>query len=61
VLHEVQPGDTLKKLATEFLGNRNRWPEIRDLNTDVLKIPPSWPLDKPPPLAPPMQVVILPP
>jgi nucleoid-associated protein YgaU len=61
VLHEVQHGDTLKKLAKEFLGNRSRWPEIRDLNTDVLEMPPGGPIDNPPPLAPPMQLVILPP
>jgi len=59
VLHEVQHGDRLRKLAKEGLGNGDRWPEIVDLNNDVLAIPPGS--FGPPPLAPPMQLVILPP
>ena len=33
----VKPGDTLRKLATTYLGDENRWPEIYVLNTGVVQ------------------------
>jgi LysM repeat protein len=36
VLHKVQAGDTLSGLAKHHLGSAERFPEISDLNSDVL-------------------------
>ena len=30
--HKIESGDTLTRLAAQYLGNANRWKEIRDLN-----------------------------
>ena len=52
VLHTFQGGDTLWDLAEKFLGDQQREPEIRELNSDVIGS------HNP---APGMQLVILPP
>jgi len=33
----VKPGDTLRAIAMEYLGDENRWPEIYDLNKSVVQ------------------------
>ena len=33
----VQPGDTLRKIAMEYLGDENRWPEIYAINEGVVQ------------------------
>ncbi len=33
----VKPGDTLRKIAMEYLGDENRWPEIYELNKGVVQ------------------------
>ena len=33
----VKPGDTLRKLAMEHLGDENRWPEIYEINKGVVQ------------------------
>lgn len=38
-LHTVQPGETLRKIAAQFLGNEMRWREIFDINRDQLQSP----------------------
>jgi hypothetical protein len=38
-LYEVQPGDTLSKIAKRFLGDANRYQAIFEMNTDQLKDP----------------------
>lgn len=38
-IYTVRPGDTLSKISKGFLGNANRYMEIFNLNTDVLKNP----------------------
>jgi nucleoid-associated protein YgaU len=59
VLHVSQQGDNLADLAKKYLGDRSRWPEIRDLNVDVLG---NHPLPAANPQPPPnTQLVILPP
>lgn len=35
--HTVREGDTLSRIAREYLGDANRWPEILAANRDVLK------------------------
>ncbi|HEY3445833.1 MAG TPA: polysaccharide deacetylase family protein [Myxococcales bacterium] len=37
--YTVQPGDTLSKIAKNLLGDSKRWPEIMDLNKNVLSAP----------------------
>ena len=37
--YTVVSGDTLSKIAKKLLGNANRWPEIHELNKDVVKNP----------------------
>ena len=37
--YTVQPGDTLSKIAQRYLDKANRYPEIFELNKDVLKNP----------------------
>lgn len=37
--HEVRPGDTLWDLATQYLANPFRWPEIFELNPAVVEDP----------------------
>jgi len=32
----VKPGDSLSKIAKELLGDASRWPEIYELNKDVI-------------------------
>jgi nucleoid-associated protein YgaU len=53
VLHTFQAGETVAGLAEKFLGDRDRGPEIRELNSDVLGNHHNP--------APGMQLVILPP
>lgn len=38
--HRIRPGDTLEGLATRFLGDPQRWPELHDLNPGILD--PHW-------------------
>ncbi len=38
-MYTVQPGDTLSKLAKQFLGSPDKFKAIFELNTDVLKDP----------------------
>lgn len=38
-VYEVQPGDTLSKIAKGFLGNPSRYMEIFNANKDVLSNP----------------------
>jgi nucleoid-associated protein YgaU len=38
-LYTVRDGDTLSKIAQRELGNANRWPEIAELNRDVVPDP----------------------
>lgn len=59
VLHVTQRGDNLADLAKRYLGDRSRWPEIRDLNVDVLGNHPGPAANPQPP--PNTQLVILPP
>ena len=33
----VKPGDTLRKIAMEYLGDENRWPEIYEINEGVVQ------------------------
>lgn len=33
----VKPGDTLRKIAMEYLGDENRWPEIYEINKGVVQ------------------------
>lgn len=33
----VRPGDTLRKIAMEYLGDENRWPEIYEINKGVVQ------------------------
>jgi LysM repeat protein len=35
--HTVREGDTLSRIAREYLGDGNRWPEILEANRDTLK------------------------
>ena len=48
----VVPGDSLWSIAATALGSGQRWPEIADLNTDVIQHPdliqPGWRLTLPP-------------
>ena len=37
--YTVQKGDTLSKIAKEFLGNANKWNEIYEANKDTIKDP----------------------
>ena len=34
---EVKPGDTLRKIAMQYLGDENRWPEIYEINRGVVQ------------------------
>jgi hypothetical protein len=38
--HRIRPGDTLEGLATQFLGDARRWPELHALNPRILD--PHW-------------------
>jgi hypothetical protein len=38
--HRIRPGDTLEGLATKFLGDAKRWPELHALNPRILD--PHW-------------------
>ena len=38
-IYTVKPGDTLSKLAKDFLGAANRYPEIFNINKDQLSNP----------------------
>ena len=38
-LYEVRSGDTLSEIAEARLGDSNRWPEIHDLNRDIVPNP----------------------
>lgn len=38
--HRIRPGDTLEGLATRFLGDPKRWPELHALNPRILD--PHW-------------------
>lgn len=38
-VHEVQSGDTLFGIAEDHFGDGNRWPEIHDLNRDIVADP----------------------
>ena len=38
-IYEVQPGDSLSKIAKEKLGDINRWQEIFEANKDQIKDP----------------------
>ncbi len=38
-VYEVQPGDSLSKVAKKYYGDPNRFQEIFDANKDVLKDP----------------------
>ncbi len=38
-IYEVQPGDSLSKIAKEKLGDMKRWPEIFEANKDKIKDP----------------------
>jgi nucleoid-associated protein YgaU len=37
--HEVEPGDTLSKIAEHYYGDSKLYPKIFDANRDVLKDP----------------------
>lgn len=34
--YTVKPGDYLSAIAQQYLGDGNRWPEIYDLNRDLI-------------------------
>jgi nucleoid-associated protein YgaU len=38
-VYVVQSGDTLSSIAEDLLGDSERWPEIYDLNGDLIKDP----------------------
>ena len=38
-VYVVQSGDTLSSIAEELLGDSERWPEIYDVNQDLIKDP----------------------
>jgi nucleoid-associated protein YgaU len=44
--HWITDGDTLQELALRFLGDRNRWREIREANRDVLTTDDILPIGK---------------
>jgi nucleoid-associated protein YgaU len=44
--HWITDGDTLQELAFRFLGDRNRWREIREANRDVLTTDDILPIGK---------------
>ena len=37
--YEVEPGDSLSKIAQRFYGNANDWPKIHEANRDQIKDP----------------------
>ncbi len=37
--YEVQPGDSLSKIAKRFYGDANDWPRIHEANRDQIKNP----------------------
>lgn len=39
IVHVVQPGDSLRRIAAQFLGSELRWREIFEANRDVLQNP----------------------
>ena len=39
VVYVVQSGDTLSSIAEEVLGDASRWPEIHEINTDIVADP----------------------
>lgn len=45
-VHRITDGDTLETLAERFLGDRSRWPEIRDANRQVLASDDILPIGK---------------
>jgi len=45
-LHKIVDGDTLSKLASEYLGRTDRYLEIYELNRDVLSSPDLLPIGK---------------
>jgi nucleoid-associated protein YgaU len=44
ITHTVRAGDTLRELAGRFLGDEERWPEIRAANPDVVLDPDNLPI-----------------
>jgi nucleoid-associated protein YgaU len=38
-LYEVQPGDTLERIALRKYGSAEEWPVIFEANRDVIRVP----------------------
>jgi len=39
IIHQIEEGETLSDLAKRYLGKGSRWPEILELNRDIIKDP----------------------